>query len=78
MVLGIEHGFAGHLGGRSAPRLADDDRISPRLAHPLDQRPQQRRLAGAVRPFQDDEESCGHPSVMMLLVAPFSIPSLIC
>ena len=30
-------------------------------------------------PFEDDEEpGTAHPSVMMLLVAPFSMPSLIC
>ena len=77
-MLGIEHSLPGHLGRRGSAGLADDHRIHPRRAHPFDQRPQERRLAGAVGTLQNDEEPRAHPSVMMLLVAPFSIPSLIC
>ena len=41
--------------------------------------PSKRRLAGAFRTLENHEEAAtAHPSVMMLLVAPFSMPSLIC
>ena len=78
-MLRIEQRLAGDLGGPGATRLADHDRIHPALPHPLGQRLQQRRLARALRSLQNDEEPArAHPSVMMLLAAPFSMPSLIC
>ena len=79
MVVGIEQRGAGDLGGPGATRLADHQRVEPRLPHPLGQGDGEGGLPRAFRPLEDEEEpGTVHPSVMMLLVAPFSMPSLIC
>ena len=78
-MLRIEQRLPGDLTRPRAAGLANDDRIDAACPHALGQRLRQRRLARPLRALEDDEEpACGHPSVMMLLVAPFSMPSLIC
>ena len=78
-VLRIQHRLPRDLAGPRAPRLPDHDRVHPALAHPVGQRLRQRGLARAFGPLENDEEpATAHPSVMMLLAAPFSMPSLIC
>jgi hypothetical protein len=62
-----------------AAGLPDHYWVESCLPHPFRESDGQGGLARPIRPFEDDEQPRPvHPSVMMLLVAPFSIPSLIC
>ena len=78
-VVGVEQRPPHSLGDGSSARLPNPDRVDPPLHHPLREAGHQRRLAGAFRPLDDDECSGRRAhSVMMLLVAPESIPWLMC
>jgi hypothetical protein len=74
----IQEGSANRLGRWGPPGLPYADRIPSKALHSVDQAGRQGGLAGSVRSFDDDEKPSAHERVMMLLVAPFSIPSLIC
>ena len=78
-MLGIEQHLANDLRCLRAARLANHDGVDPGLSHQPGQRLDQCGFSRALRPFENDEEAPrGHPRVMMLLAAPFSMPSLIC
>ena len=77
-VLGIEQGLPGDLGGPGASRLPYHNRLDLVGPHALGERPHERGFARALGALENDEEPVAHPSVMMLLAAPLSMPSLIC
>src|SRR5262245_14460073 len=79
VMVGVEQRLPRDLRGAGATRLPDHQRIQARLPHPIRQGDRQRGLARPLRALEYDEQTGPvHPSVMMLLVAPFSMPSLIC
>ena len=65
------------LRSRGAAGFADGDRIEPPRAHRLEDCRRQRRLPRPFGPLENEKEAV-HERVMMLLVAPFSIPAAIC
>ena len=78
-MLRVEHGAAGDLGGMGPAGLPHDHRLDPCLSHPGREGMEQGGLARPLTALEHDEEARRvHPSVMMLLVAPLSMPSLIC
>lgn len=78
-MVGIEQGLPGNLCRAGASGLAYDQGIHAGGPHTSSQWTEERGFARRLGALENDEEAAGvHPSVIMLLVAPFSIPSLIC
>ncbi len=73
-AVGVQQLLAERFGRGSAPRLAHHHRLVTRLPEPLGERPGQGTLPRPLGTFQHDEETT-HARVMMLLVAPRSIPA---